>query len=82
MRDDSARAESPCPPNGFLQIFEEAFERFSDDRSDRLHRWAHVAFVVAPIVFFPFRIQTSELPPIAAILLSLTLSARLFSCTT
>ena len=39
------------------------------------YRWAHVAFVLAPMAFFPFRIWQPDLPPVAAILVSLTLSA-------
>lgn len=41
------------------------------------YRWAHVAFVCAPLLCLPFRIQASTLPPVAAILLTLGRSAGL-----
>jgi hypothetical protein len=41
------------------------------------YRWAHLAFVAVPMAFFPFRIVAPDLPPVAAILLALTLSAGL-----
>jgi hypothetical protein len=39
------------------------------------YRWAHVAVVAAPIALFPFRVEPADLPPVAAILLTLALSA-------
>lgn len=38
------------------------------------YRWAHLAFVLAAAVVLPFHLRHFELPPIAAILLTLTLS--------
>lgn len=39
------------------------------------YRLAHVAFVLVPIAFFPFRLGQPDLPPVAAILVTLTLTA-------
>ncbi|HXC50691.1 MAG TPA: fused MFS/spermidine synthase [Candidatus Limnocylindrales bacterium] len=39
------------------------------------YRWAHVAFVLVPIAFFPFRLWQPDLPPVARILSALMLSA-------
>lgn len=41
------------------------------------YRWAHVAFVLVPVLLLPFRIEASTLPPVAAILVALSLSAGL-----
>ena len=38
------------------------------------YRWAHLAFVLLPVVTFPFHLRSVELPPIAAILVTLGLS--------
>jgi len=39
------------------------------------YRLAHVALVLIPILFFPFRLWQPDLPPIVAILVTLTLTA-------
>ncbi|WP_342375076.1 fused MFS/spermidine synthase [Myxococcus stipitatus] len=38
------------------------------------YRWAHLAVVLTAVVVLPFRLRHFELPPVAAILLTLTLS--------
>ncbi|MCP3057583.1 fused MFS/spermidine synthase [Myxococcus sp. K38C18041901] len=38
------------------------------------YRWAHLIFVLLAVVVFPFRLHHFDLPPVAAILLTLTIS--------
>ncbi|MFP2912805.1 hypothetical protein ACLESD_48920, partial [Pyxidicoccus sp. 3LFB2] len=38
------------------------------------YRWAHLAFVLLPVVTFPFHLRSVELHPIAAIIVTLALS--------
>ncbi|AKQ64853.1 hypothetical protein A176_001765 [Myxococcus hansupus] len=38
------------------------------------YRWAHLLFVLLAVVVFPFRLHHFDLPPVAAILLTLTVS--------
>jgi spermidine synthase len=39
------------------------------------YRWAHVALALVPVAFFPFDVQPLSLPPVAAILVALVLTA-------